>query len=617
MKILRILICVAVLILAPLYAFSAELGAMRISLMEGDVQILTPEAGDWGLAAINIPIGQGDQIWVPEGGRVELQLDNGSYIRLDQNSALQVLSLESGASQFYLSQGRSYVYFNAPSGSVLQLDNTDASLRSFDRAVFNVDMYDQYSDVAVYYGYIDAENSVGQMRINAGELLSLGQATNGEFSPVGPPDDWGSWNRSRDRVISAVGGGGSRYLPAELSAYSNDLDANGRWVTVPEYGTVWTPTVSVSIGWAPYSQGRWIWRDGDYVWVADEPWGWAPYHYGRWAFIAGRGWCWVPPAAGAVYWGPGYVGWVRTADYVGWVPLAPGETYYGRGNHGPHSINISVVRDVRERNVYKNSYVTGGVTVVEGRSFGTGSPRHVRPGQNDIRQKIFTKNNMSVGAPAIKPSRESYFPAQRTIAPNKRPPRAVADIRPDRIKESRPLVKERDRSVMRPGIEHKPLPVNRETAPRTPGKERPAIRPVAPAERHPAGPPPRVEQKPVPQPQPRIEQKPAPQPQPRIEQKPVPQPQPRIEQKPAPQPQPRIEQKPVPQPQPRIEQKPTPQPQPRIEQKPAPQPQPRIERQPAPPPKVEQKPAPQPEKKPAPEQKGQQKEKQEQGRQER
>ena len=49
----------------------------------------TPEAGDWGLASINGPLGEGDQIWVPEGGRVELQLNTGTYIRLDQNSALE------------------------------------------------------------------------------------------------------------------------------------------------------------------------------------------------------------------------------------------------------------------------------------------------------------------------------------------------------------------------------------------------------------------------------------------------------------------------------------------------------------------------------------------------
>ena len=51
----------------------------------------------------------------------------------------------------------------------------------------------------------------------------------------------------------------------------------------------------------------------------------------------------MPPAVGAVYWGPGYVGWVVTPSYVAWVPLAPGEIYYGYGYYGPGSVNITTV----------------------------------------------------------------------------------------------------------------------------------------------------------------------------------------------------------------------------------------------------------------------------------
>jgi len=75
---------------------------------------------------------------------------------------------------------------------------------------------------------------------------------------------------------------------------------------------------------------------------------------------------WVPPVRGAVYWGPGYVGWVSTPTYVAWVPLAPGETYYGHGYYGPHSVNVTKVNvnTVVVKNVYKNVHVNNGVTVV-------------------------------------------------------------------------------------------------------------------------------------------------------------------------------------------------------------------------------------------------------------
>src|SRR4030065_500409 len=84
MKILKAVMIAAVLLLAPAYALSSNLGYMRISLIEGDVQIKTPDAGDWGFASINTPLAEGDQVWAPQGGRVELQLNSGTYIRLSE-----------------------------------------------------------------------------------------------------------------------------------------------------------------------------------------------------------------------------------------------------------------------------------------------------------------------------------------------------------------------------------------------------------------------------------------------------------------------------------------------------------------------------------------------------
>jgi hypothetical protein len=485
MKILKAVMIATVLLLVPAYALSANLGYMRISLIEGDIQIKTPDAGDWGYASINTPLAEGDQVWAPQGGRVELQLNSGTYIRLSENSALQILSMDKDSSQFYLSQGNAYIYYGAPGGSVIQVDTPDASTRACDRAIFRIDMFEQYTDVAVYKGYVETENQVGKTRINAGQMVSLGQNTNGELAPRGPSDDWETWNKTRNDRIFARRGASSSYLPAELSAYSYDFDNSGRWVQVPDYGYVWTPTVVVGANWSPYRNGRWIWRGDDYVWVGSESWGWAPYHYGRWSFGASIGWFWVPPVAREVYWSPGYVGWVRTADYVAWVPLAPGEIYYGRGNYGRHSVNIANVNinQVNITNVYKNVTVNNGVTIVNRNTFATASPRIVNVNQSIIQQKIFTKNNFSVGTPAIKPTRASYFSSARSVPAAKRPPLAVRNVQITQLKQSRPFIKEADKSVLNPGIKPKTLPVNTVTMPRTPGKGKPMIQQFKPDEK--------------------------------------------------------------------------------------------------------------------------------------
>jgi hypothetical protein len=491
MKLLKTVLIATLLILLPAYAFSSNLGYMRISLMEGDVQIKTQETGDWGLASINAPVEEGDQLWVPEGGRLELQLNTGTYIRLDQDSAVEILSMDKSSSQFHLSQGHAYVYYNAPEGSIIQVDTPDASTRVFEKALFRIDISDQYTDIAVYSGNVETENRIGTTRINQYEMLSLSQDTSAEVTPMGPPDEWETWNKARNDTIFEKRGVGNRYLPSELREYSYDFDSYGKWVDVPEYGHCWIPTAAGGANWAPYREGRWVWMRGDYVWVAYEPWGWAPYHYGRWVFASNAGWCWVPPATGAVYWGPGYVGWVRTEDYVAWVPLAPGEIYYGRGYYGPHSRNIININinQVRITTVYKNVHIHNGVTIVNRQTFATANPKMVHLNENIIRQKVFVRNNISVGTPAIKPSKASYFMSSRPVPQTKLPPHHIRSLQVKELKQSRPFMREHNQSVWNPGEKPKPLPVKTITMPKIRGKGRPMIQPVQPVSREKIGEP--------------------------------------------------------------------------------------------------------------------------------
>jgi hypothetical protein len=444
----------------PVYASSASQGYIRVSLVEGDVQTRTPDSDEWVPSSINAPLQEGDEVWVPEGSRVELQLNDGTYIRLDEYSAMQILSTGSESSQFYLSQGHAYVFFEAPEGSVIQLDTHDASIRAYENSVFRVDIPERSTIVSVYKGYADAENREGLTRVNAGESLALGESAPGELAPLGPPDEWERWNKERNDRIREYRES-YQYLPYELRSYSPDFDNYGRWVYTRDFGYCWTPTFGIGMGWAPYHHGRWIWRGGEYVWIGYEPWGWVPYHYGRWAFVVNIGWCWVPPPASAVFWGPGYVGWVRTPDYVAWVPLAPGEVYYGRGYYGPNSVNITNVNitTIRVTNVYNNVYVNNGVTVVTQNTFITGKPHPVKVSQDFVRRDLFARRNIRPGGPAIRPQKTSFLPVVKRIPAAKLPPAPVRDIRINTLKKERPFVREPNRSVWRPGVKPKSLPV--------------------------------------------------------------------------------------------------------------------------------------------------------------
>ncbi len=477
MKAFKAVLIVALLLFIQAYTSTvfAGSGYMRLSYLQGDAQIMNPEAGEWTLLSINTPIGEGDQIWIPRDGIAELELNSGSYIRLDSDSSLQILAMDQNSSQFYLSQGSAYVYYNAPRGNVIQVDTPDASTRVFDQAIFRIDILDQYTDVSCYKGYVETENQRGMISLNAGQTISLGRDTNGSIAPVGPPDGWDQWNRERnDQLFPKRQAAGGNYLPMELRSYSYELDRSGRWAHVPQYGNVWIPTVSVGIDWAPYRHGRWVRRGHDYIWLASEPWGWVPYHYGRWAFTPAFGWFWVPPLAGSVYWGPGYVGWVMSDDYVGWVPLAPGEIYYGRGYFGRYSVNITHI-DIRRVHVtreYRNVHVHNGPTIIKRNSFYRGYPGDGYHAMKMPKEKIFDIKHMRPGIPNFKPPKESYYISERVIPRDKLAPARVREIKFRELKESRRFIKDRDKSVLHPGMRLKPMPIDVVSTPRSPGRNR-------------------------------------------------------------------------------------------------------------------------------------------------
>ncbi len=464
MKSLKIVLCALIFSLIPAYSYSAVLGDLRVSYLDGDVQVKTADTSDWVPASINMPLMDGDSVWVPDGGRAGIQLRDGTFVRLNENSSLEILAAGSDSVQFYLSLGHAYVNFRGRQGALFQMDTPVSSTRAYERAKFRVDVAeDGFTDVAVFSGAVSTEGKDGRSRVTSGNILSLGPDTYAELAPLGPADDWERWNREMDGRIERRYS--SRYLPAELNAYSYDFDDNGRWVNTVDYGYVWTPTV-VSVGWAPYRLGRWTWIRGDYVWVSYDPWGWAPYHYGRWAFVGSFGWCWVPPARGAVYWGPGYVGWVNTPTYVSWVPLAPGEIYYGHGYYGPHSVNITNVNisTIHVTNVYKNAYVNNGVTIVHHDTFVSG--RHV---DVSVRENPFLVQKVNIGRPDIAPTRASFMPVSKSIPVSKEPPHAVRQIQVNKLMESRPLVKNPNQSVFRPGAPARQMSVTTVNKPKLPG----------------------------------------------------------------------------------------------------------------------------------------------------
>lgn len=413
-----IVLCLLLVVTMPLWSSAAAIGPARVRFIEGEAMFLTPDTDEWLPAAVNTPLEEGDALWCPTASRAEIQLPDGSIVRLDGGTHIDLLANEDGFIHLHLAKGR--LYLRSVRGLMdnsLQVDADDTTVLPSGRTRLHIDMLPNgHEDVAIIKGSAYVEGNGNRTRVRAGEHILLEDGYN-EILPLNPADSWELWNRDRDREQSRSIKADSP-LPEELQGYSAELDANGTWVSVPEYGMVWRPAVIASRDWAPYREGRWIWRGDDYIWLPLEPWGWVPYHFGRWAVVSGFGWCWVPPVRGDVYWGPGYVGWYRTGSHVGWTPLAPGETFYGRGNYGRHSVNIKNTGISTGNVVYRNRSNPGGITMLPHNDFLKGRPAGRQPSGN-----VSVSASVSVGAPRIQPVRETRMPLIKQTPPRVAPPR--------------------------------------------------------------------------------------------------------------------------------------------------------------------------------------------------
>ena len=431
---------VAVLFLLPVYGYSqdSDPGDMYLRFIEGDVQIKTEDTGEWVPAAANTPLLAGDRIWVPQEGRAEILMKDGTVVRLGEASLLEISVVEKEGVQLFLAGGRSYINFTGPRQRYLVLDTPSSGLQPAGKSIFRAEVSEEGdSTVAVLKGEVLVDRDKGEMKIAAGEGYVFHKDNRyPELARRSSPDEWEQWNRERDgELYEPYKAYNREYLPNELRPYASDLDNNGRWVYTQDYGYVWTPTVILARDWSPYRIGRWVWIGGDYVWVSYEPWGWAPYHYGRWAYVRSVGWGWVPPARGNVYWAPGYVAWVQTASHVSWVPLAPRETYYGRGHYGPYSVTIAratVDRAVvSNANAYRNVHANNAVVTVSHDAFLRGNG-----GQANVKENPFLTAHAVTPTPQIQPVRATRMPAIKEIAPLHRPPQHVDAFTPAMVRKS-------------------------------------------------------------------------------------------------------------------------------------------------------------------------------------
>jgi hypothetical protein len=277
----------------------------------------------------NSVVREGDTLWTDRRSRAEMELEQGSRIRLSESSKLEIRSLN-GSPELRLWSGSLYLDLSDRWDQPFLVDTPEGEIRVEPNSVVRVDLgADSDTRVSVWSGEARVTPENGEpARLRSSERVYLESGHIVEGPERFDRDDRDAFDRYHiERVDYYI----DRPLPRELEhdlPGARDLQQNGAWVVMDQV-RYWRPYHEVD--WRPYSRGYWSVAPGwGYTWVDYHPWGYVTSHYGRWLYQPSHGWLWYP----GYVWSPAAVYWGTWGDYYGWAPLDPWDRpcFFGMGS---------------------------------------------------------------------------------------------------------------------------------------------------------------------------------------------------------------------------------------------------------------------------------------------
>jgi hypothetical protein len=290
--------------------------AVRLSDVEGQVQVYQGSQVAFDQAQPNMPAVEGMRFTTGDNGRVEIEFEDGSVARLTPNSSFRLTQLRRDADGTTITQidaltGLSYYELNAEGGKISVHFNANVAT-PLKNAVFRIGLDAVPNELAVMHGALHVDDGQGvALDVHPSQTFQADPQQPGEFTVAQSltADSWDQWNSDRDNALSELQ---SSETTARASAGNpddpawNDLDAYGNWYNLPGYGQVWSPS-GVDASWDPFGNGSWgYYPSFGYSWISGYPWGWWPYHCGAWDYLDTFGWIWVPGNCGWGAWGGGW-----------------------------------------------------------------------------------------------------------------------------------------------------------------------------------------------------------------------------------------------------------------------------------------------------------------------
>jgi hypothetical protein len=312
---------------------------VRLSDVQGDVQIDRNTGQGFERAFLNLPLTQGVKIRTQEHGQAALEFEDGSTVRLVPETAIELpqLSLRDTGAKFsvlHLQEGTAYVDFLGTKDNILELTFAREKVTLTQPAHLRIVMADVDASVAVFKGEVSIVGPEGTVEVSKNHTANF-DLIDDHYSEAAHVDEYpyDSWDKQQAKYQQQYSN--SSYSSYSPYAYGTaDLNYYGSFFSLPGYGMLWQPYF-IGAGWDPFMSGAWAFYPGfGYGWVSAYPWGWTPYHCGSWMFIPMYGWVWQPGGA--------WMGWntlpVILNPPLGFVPpsrpLLPSRRIYPV-NRGP------------------------------------------------------------------------------------------------------------------------------------------------------------------------------------------------------------------------------------------------------------------------------------------
>jgi hypothetical protein len=340
----------------PAFADS-QARVVRLSEVQGDVQVDRNAGQGLEKAFLNLPITQGVKLQTGKNGRAEVEFEDGSTLRVTPETVItfpQLSLRDSGAkvSTVHLQEGSAYVNFAGSKDDEFTLTFAHEKLALAHSAHLRLEMGDVDATLAVFNGEVQVQGDAGTVAVSKNHTaqFDLTDDDHYELAKSVEPDPFDQWDKEQNQYHQ-------QYASNSYNSYSpyaygtNDLNYYGSFSNVPGYGNVWQPYFA-GAGWDPFMNGAWAFTPGfGYGWVSGYPWGWTPYHYGSWVYLPTSGWGWLPGGTWTGFSTPRIVR--APANFL--PPQPPSNLSHGTVvvNRGP--VPVQLGRSVNRMEIAKNS----------------------------------------------------------------------------------------------------------------------------------------------------------------------------------------------------------------------------------------------------------------------